>query len=188
MIRATRRQVILGSAATLLGAGLGRAGLAQTTSLPSYSPGLSDAQLDEISARANAELRAKNEANDARWGIGDWSADLERGTLSFATRDGGRIQAEVQVIGTYVAARRSWMWAWDHPSVPAPRAVHARLVRQFAQAQGLEAMLQRTMEIDQEEAWGFTGLAAHLAGAAGAYRGPAGGTFVFMTHGPLRPA
>ncbi len=155
--------------------------------MPSYPPGLTDAQLDEISAQANVELRTKNEANDARWGIGDWSADLERGILAFATRDGGRVEADVQVIGTYVAARRSWLWGWDHPSVSPPLAAHARLVRQFAQTQRLEAMQQRTMDIEQGEAWGFTALAAHLAGAAGAYRGPSGGTFVFMTHGPLRP-
>lgn len=37
----------------------------------------------------------------------------------------------------------------------------------------------------EEEAWRFTAVALHLSGAAGAYRGPAGSTYVFMTFGDV---
>jgi len=183
-----RRQFVLAAVAAGLCGGASHAAAAGGRPVPPYPAGMTEDQVDALFERALAELQAKTEANVARWGIGDWDVDLERGVIGFATRDGGRVQADVQVIGTYVAARESWMWGWDHPSVPAPIAAHARLVRDFGQRQGLLTMQRRVVEgLGADMAWGFTALAAHLAGAAGAYRGPTGGTFVFMTHGTLRP-
>lgn len=133
------------------------------------------------------ELQDKTRANAAAWGLGQterWDVDLETGLLSFSG-DGRIVTAPVQVIGTYNSEDGTWLWGWDHPSVSAPLAYDARLVRDFGARHKLQALTTRQIVCDEDDAWQFTALACHLAAAAGAYRGPAGSTFVFMTFGEV---
>jgi len=137
--------------------------------------------------RGFADLQAKTQAHIGSWGLdrAEWAADLAAGTIRFTT-DTVQAVAPVQVIGTYSTAESTWLWGWDHPSVPEPLGEHARQVRDWAQAHGLEALLERKLECSEEDAWAFTALATTLADAQGAYRGPAGPTLVFMTFGTVQ--
>lgn len=160
---------------------------AADTTRPSYPAKLSDAEIDAIFARANEELSAKTAGHVGTWKMdgASWSADLEAGTISFVNKRGWTIVAPVQVIGTRSLADSTWLWAWDHPSVPPARAVDAQRVKAFGAMQGLEALTTRKIVASEEECWEFTALAAHLAAANGAYRGPAGKAEVFMTFGEI---
>lgn len=133
-----------------------------------------------------AGLQAQTSAHDAVFGLGqaDWRADLNAGTVMF-TNERYRAVAPLQIIGTYDTQEGSWLWGWDHPSVPEALAVHAGLVRQFAQEHGLGSLLTRSLHCSEDEVWAFAALANRLAGAQGAYRGPAGTTLVMMTFGPV---
>ncbi|WP_216352869.1 DUF6882 domain-containing protein [Sphingomonas sp. LM7] len=147
-----------------------------------------DAVVDVIFERADAELQLKTEAAMGLWGLGSgesWAADLEAGTITFVNAKGWEINAPVQVIGTLNTADGTWLWGWDHPSVPAPVSLHAGLVRDFGAQHGLEALTTRKIEADETDGWTFAALACHLAGAQGAYRGPAGDALVFMTYGEV---
>jgi hypothetical protein len=154
---------------------------------PSYPAHMGDAEIDAVFDRANAELQAKTSAHVGTWHMDGarWDADLEAGTLTFTNQRGWTITAPVQVVGTRSLADGTWLWGWDHPSVPAPRAQDAQLVKAFGEAQGLAALTTRTIFAGEEEAWEFTALAAHLSGANGAYRGPTGQAEVFMTFGQI---
>lgn len=152
---------------------------------PPYPPGMSDTEIDAVFERATAELGMKAHMAMELWGLGsggNWAADLEVGMITFHTAKAS-ITAPVQVVGTYNSKDGTFLWGWDHPSVPAPVAVHAGLVRNFGAAQGLELLTTRKVEISEAEAWELTALAVHLAGAQGGYRGPSGSTYVFMTFG-----
>lgn len=132
-------------------------------------------------------LSALTNAHDATWRMGSasWDADLAAGTLTFTNDRGWNIVAPVQVVGTLNTADGTWLWGWDHPSVPEPLRHDAALVRDFGAAHGLEAFTTRHIEASEEDAWQFAALAAYLAKAQGAYRGPSGTTMIFMTFGTL---
>lgn len=168
---------------------LGRSGnaLAAEAAPPTYKPGLSDAEIDMVFERARNELAAKTDVHAGTWNLDKsrWAVDLEVGTLTFTNPKGWTITAPVQVVGTLNTADGTFLWGWDHPSVPEARAADARLVRDFGAAQGLEQLTTRKIAASEDEAWELTALAVHLAGAQGAYRGPTGQALVFMTFGTV---
>jgi hypothetical protein len=132
-------------------------------------------------------LRAQTAAHASTWGLGReerWSVDMDAGTITFHFTD-MRAVAPIQVVGTYDPSNGTFVWGWDHPSVPGSLREHARLVREFGERHGLANLTERMIYCSQEEAWEFTALAARLGGAHGAYRGDAGGPLVFMTFGEL---
>ena len=131
-------------------------------------------------------LQAKTAAHDGSWGMGraECNVDLLAGTIVF-TNETFKATANVQVIGTYNTADGSFMWGWDHPSVPPHCAQHAQKVKDWAEQQGLSALLERIIYCSEEDAWMFTALGAELADAQGAYRGPTGQALVYMTFGEV---
>lgn len=139
-------------------------------------------------ARAAEEMRLKTEAAMGMWGLGqggDWGADLETGIITFNTAKGYRVTAPLQIVGTLDTTDGSWLWGWDHPSAPPPIDAHAQLARDFGERHGLARFTTRQIAASEEDAWTFTAVACHLAGAQGGYRGPAGSTLVFMTYGTV---
>lgn len=137
--------------------------------------------------RSMNELRLKTEAHIGTWGLDEasWNADLQDGTIEFRNAKGLRITAPMQVVGTYNTEDGTWLWGWDHPSVPEPIGEHARLARDFGARYGLEEYTIRKIECDEELGWEFAAVACHLAGAQGVYRGPSGPANVFMTFGTV---
>lgn len=154
---------------------------------PRYPARMTDAQIDAVFARAKAELEAKTGVHVGSWHMDGarWDADLEAGTITFTNQRNWKIRAPMQVIGTRSLADGTFLWGWDHPSVPAPLAAHARLVKAFGEGQRLNMLTTRKIVASEAEAWELTALATHLAAANGAYRGPSGKTEVFMTFGEI---
>jgi hypothetical protein len=139
-------------------------------------------------ARAEEDLRLKTGFALSTWGLGqggNWAADLDAGTIRFTNDKGWEIEAPVQVIGTLDTVDGTWLWGWDHPSVPEPLGEHARRARVFGEKYALEAFTTRKIAASEEDAWTFTAVAGYLAGAQGGYRGPAGTALVFMTYGTV---
>lgn len=175
------RRHIMAAALLAASVGMGAVAMAQRR----YPKRLTDAEIDAVFDRAVAEMKTKTAAFKAAWDGGDhWDVDLDAGLITFSGQPGAIIRAPVQVIGTRLAADSTWLWAWDHPSIPPARAAHARLVRAFGMTNGLEMLTTRKVVATEDQAWELTALAAHLAGAEGAYRGPSGKAAVFMTFGP----
>lgn len=140
-----------------------------------------------VVARARNHLVALTSAHEGMFQIGAaaWDVDLTAGTITFSPPNGLLVRAPVQVIGTMDTTNSSWMWGWDHPSVPEACAVDARRVHAYGEKRGIAELTTRIINCDEEKAWDFTALACLLAEAQGGYRGPAGPTLVFMTFGTL---
>lgn len=164
----------------LAGAVLATAGMA----VPAEQRVAEPAEL--VFGRAESEIALKTRLFQNIFGDEhfDWAVDLDAGTIRFtgATKV---VSAPVQVIGTYNRLDGTFLWGWDHPSIPEPRRAAARLAREFGQRQGLPLFTTRMVECTEEQAWRFTAVALYLSGAQGAYRGPAGTTMVFMTFGEM---
>jgi hypothetical protein len=135
--------------------------------------------------RAMAELTLKQEANTEAWGFGSldrWDADLDLGVIRFSNADGFKVTGQVQVVGTYDTEDGSWLWGWDHPSVPEPLAQAAELARQFGEMHGLGRYKIRMVRCTEDHAAEFAAVALHLSGGTGVYRGPFGdASFMYMT-------
>jgi hypothetical protein len=138
-------------------------------------------------AKAMSGLQLKTQANDELWGLGSakWSVDLDRGIIEFRNNKGWSITAPVQVIGTYDTRDGTFMWGWDHPSVPKSNAVAAELVHEFGKLHGLDLLTTHVAKMKESQAWEFTALADYLSNGNGAYRGPTGTTLVYMTFGKV---
>lgn len=128
-------------------------------------------------------LRTQTASNSEAWGLGtetQWNLDMNAGTLRFTFADGRVLTAPVQVVGTYNTANGTFLWGWDHPSVPEPLRRSAQRLHDYGRANGLEAFTTRSITCSEPDAWSYTAAAAQLEQAAGAYRGDAGGTWVYM--------
>lgn len=141
---------------------------------------------DLVFARAEAEAKLKSRQLQSLFGDEpyDFAVDLDAGVITF-TSDTKVVSAPVQVIGTYNTLDGTFLWGWDHPSVPEPLGADARLAREFGQRHNFPLFTTRKVECTEEEAWVFTAVALHLAGAQGSHRGPTGPTLVFMTFGDM---
>lgn len=139
----------------------------------------------QLLARSMEALATKTAAHDRIWHLKkcDWSVDQFEGTIVFSAPNGMLVTCAVQIIGTFDSNDSSWLWAWDHPSVQAELTKHANRVREYGEKNSIAELITRKLSVTEEQCWEFTALATELNDAQGAYRGPAGDTFVFMTFG-----
>lgn len=145
------------------------------------------AEPGQIFLRAATQLEAQTAAHDEIWQLGesDWAVDLERGIITFTNPQGWIITAPVQVVGTYSLSDGTFLWGWDHPSVPEPASQAARQVRAFGEQYSTDLLTTRLVEATEGEAWVWTALANHLWQGQGAYRAQTGSALVFMTFGRI---
>ena len=133
-------------------------------------------------------LRTQTSAHAATWHLGEeanWAADQDTGRIRFNFADGTIAEAELQIVGTYNTLDGTFLWGWDHPSVAKPLQKHASLAKDFGEKHRLSKYMERKVKCSEEDAWEFTAVAARLGKANGAYRGPAGTAFVYMTFGKI---
>jgi len=121
------------------------------------------------------------------WGLNgpdntNWAVDLEKGIVTFIFSD-KTVTAGVQVIGTL--HNGTFMWGWEHPSVPANFQKDALLAKKWGEENGLADYTTHVVPADDAKAWDFTAVAARLSNATGTYSGKTGETRVFMTFGSI---
>ncbi|HWZ98757.1 MAG TPA: hypothetical protein VN025_13455 [Candidatus Dormibacteraeota bacterium] len=133
-------------------------------------------------------LRTQTAAHNAGWHLDkatQWSADQDSATLFFTFADGLVSSASFQIVGTYSGDDESFLWGWDHPSVLPTLRKHAQLAREWGDANGMSDYTTPMVQCSQDKAWEFVAVAARLGEANGAYRGPSGSTYIFMTFGQI---
>lgn len=144
-----------------------------------------DLPWDAFIARARTELASRTALCDGLFGLGEagWSLDLGSGTIRFEAAGKPRAAAPVQIIGTLDPVMDSWLWGWDHPSVPAPLRRAAERLRALGAQRGIAKCTDRQVPATEEEAWTWTALAALLDGAEGAYAAPTDRARIFLVFG-----
>ena len=132
-------------------------------------------------------LQALTAAHDGTWRLGEaaWNVDQDQGTITFEPPNGMRVTAPVQIIGSYDTQDGTWLWSWNNPSIKEPLTADARNVQSLGQEKGYEVLTTPKLTCSEEQCWELTALACMMAGAQGAYRGPAGSVRVFMTFGQI---
>jgi hypothetical protein len=133
-------------------------------------------------------LRAQTAAHNAAWHLdkaAQWSADQDSATLFFTFADGSVASALFQIVGTYDGNDGTFLWGWDHPSVQPALRKHAELAREWGYTHDMNDYTTQLVQCSQDKVWEFVAVAARLGEANGAYRGPSGSTFIFMTFGQI---
>lgn len=123
------------------------------------------------------------------WHLGEedrWSADLDDGTITLHFKNGMVASASIQVVGTYNRSDGTFLWGWDHPSVPENLRHHAQLVQAWGDENKIAAFTTRKVQCSEDDAWAFAAVANRLGNANGVYRGPDGTALVFMTFGEIQ--
>jgi hypothetical protein len=153
----------------------------------SQAPGDIPPDFQRLLTQSIEELRLKTAAHDGAWQLGkaSWAADLDAGQIVFTSPSGVTATCPLQIIGTYNTEDGTWLWGWNHPSVPLPLQEHARRVRAYGEQHGITGLTAQKVQCSEAEAWEFTALACKLGHAQGAYRGPMGPTLVFLTFGEV---
>jgi hypothetical protein len=134
------------------------------------------------------ELKLKTEAQTG-WGLGtfeSWSLDQDEGDLVFSNSDGTTATCQAQIIGSYDTESKTWLWAWGNPSIVDKLKADSLKVKAYGETNHIEKLTTAEWSGDQADAWAMTALAVKLCGSQGAYRGPAGSAYVFMTFGTVK--
>jgi hypothetical protein len=143
------------------------------------------AAFDTLVQKAMNDLRAKTASHQAVWGFGKserWDLNQTDGHLIFTFPD-KIVSCDSQVIGSYDKSVGTWLWAWDNPSVTSNLTTASRELREYGKEHGYAKMTHAEWKATEDEAWEMVALATLVCNAQGAYRGPAGDSYVFMTFG-----
>ena len=133
-------------------------------------------------------LQLQTAAHKTTWKLGEesnWNVDLNQGTLTFVFSD-GKVSTNIQVVGTYNSADGTFLWGWDHPSVPDNLAEHAEFARAWGEKNNEALFTELNISCSVDDVWKISATVNRLAEANGVYLGNSNGTYVFMTMGTLK--
>jgi hypothetical protein len=133
-------------------------------------------------------LRRQTEAHQSVWHLGQaerWDFEQDRGELVFTFTD-VIARAPAQIIGTFSSAEGTWMWARANSSIAPSLARDSVRVREYGEKQRIRRLTTPGWPAAELDGWHMTALANRLCESNGAYRGPAGTTFVFFTFGKVQ--
>lgn len=148
--------------------------------LPTDFPTLQKVSIEELELKTRGHVEA--------WGldkIDRWDLNQETGELSFSFADGIRAVARAQIIGTYNSEDQTWLWAWANSSVDEQLKKDAQKVREYGEKHRIERLTKSKWKGTEKDAWAMAALAVKLCEAQGAYLGPAGKTYVFISFGEI---
>lgn len=133
-------------------------------------------------------LRLQTSAHQGTWQLGDsdrWDFDQDTGELIFTFPD-KIVSAPAQIIGTFDSRNASWMWAWANESIDHALTRDSIRCREYGEQHNIRRLTSPTWRGEETDAWNMTALANRLCKTNGAYRGPAGTTYIFFTFGTVK--
>lgn len=138
-----------------------------------------DLPWDTLVARASAYAARAPRPGALPSADSTWAVDLEAGTLTVA--DGPETTTTpIQVAGTFDPAEGTWMWGWEHDSVPDDLALAASRLRTYGERQNRDDLTTSPVHADEELAGGYAEVTAYLWGASGVFAAPAGHTVAYL--------
>src|SRR5262249_53013078 len=100
---------------------------------------------DAFLGAATAEYNEKLNQLNRDWGFADyqrWDFDQFSGVLRLTMKDGSKVEADCQALGSYWAKGKSWEWSWNNPHVEDGLKVDAQKVREFGKREGIEYLVK----------------------------------------------
>ena len=142
-------------------------------------------EADKYLGEATAEFNKKQEALRRDWRFDDykqWGYDQFSGILKLDFADGAEFCADGQILGSYLAARQSWEWAWNNPNVEAPMTRDSQLVKQVGERLGISYLVAGMVPAPTEEFVSYLcAIGIKATDSIGVFRGAAGPVAVMLT-------
>ena len=141
-------------------------------------------EADKFLADATAEFNAKQEAlrrdwrfdSYKRWGYDQFSEVLK---LDFA--DGAQFCADGQIIGSYMAAKHSWEWAWNNPNVEEAMKRDSHEIKKVGERLGIFYLVSGMVPAPTEEFVSYLcAIGLKATDSIGIFRGKAGPVSVMI--------
>ncbi|HEY3914916.1 MAG TPA: hypothetical protein VGN61_10565 [Verrucomicrobiae bacterium] len=155
---------------------------------PLYPPLTSEQ--DAFLATCTREYNEKLQKLNRDWNFSNyktWGFDQMTGLFFLQLHDGSKVEADGQIIGSYVASRNSWEWAWNNPQVEEPMKRDVQLVRAFGEKEKIEYLSKGMVPApDKLFSIYLAGIAIKIMGAEGLFAGNAGPVLVFISLKRLR--
>lgn len=132
-------------------------------------------------------LRLQTAAHQNMWHFGEeeqWNFSQDTGELVLTFHD-KIARAPAQIIGSFDLRKGTWMWAWANPTISESLTRDSIRVRDYGKQHGIRRLTMPQWPCVELDGWHMAALANRLCGSNGAYRGPAGETFVFLTFGKV---
>jgi hypothetical protein len=133
-------------------------------------------------------LRLQSASHQGTWNFGEeerWSFAQDTGELVFTFPD-TIVRAPAQIIGSFDSSAETWMWGWANSSVAPALTRDSTRVRQYGEQTQIRRLTMPTWSATEMDGWHMAALANRLCKSNGAYRAPAGTTFVFFTFGTVQ--
>ena len=146
---------------------------------------MDDAEFDAFLERAVAELKEKQDALRAHYGMSEyarWWFDQEKATIQFIDHV-ERVGLEVEFIdiGSFSRKSRTWKWAWCNDFVLPKLRSRAEALKELSVITGLEIFVrEQPVEIDEEMAWELAAISVQHLSAVGCYRAPSSDGDLYM--------
>lgn len=145
----------------------------------------SGGDFERLVEKAVNDLQVKTAAHQGAWGFGKaerWDLNQNDGNLIF-TFPKTVVTCRAQIIGSLDVTKGTWLWAWANENVNAPLARQSREVLAYGKKHKYKKLTEPEWACTEQEAWEMAAVATLLGKAQGAYRGPAGDVYVFLSFG-----
>jgi hypothetical protein len=136
---------------------------------------MTDAEFESYLAERVTELKSKQSYLQSEFGLSSYGrfwVDYEKEELSFLDGDVLKLKFEITEVGSHVAEKESWRWAWANSHLPPHVRKKSEKLRGLTQKTNLEIFSNEHCQIDEAMAWEFAALACDYLGALGVYSVP----------------
>lgn len=136
----------------------------------------------EWSREAVATMDRRNKEWIARYGLGSapYRWDLEQAVIRFE-REGGRVVADLTIIGSVSEHAGTFQWAWADAAVPAAATVGLDAVRRFGEEHDLPLLTTAEFRGDRSQGLELLAAAGRIQDAAGGFTDRSGDLTLFFT-------
>ena len=145
---------------------------------------------DAFLASCTQEYNEKLEILNRDWGFSDyknWGFDQASGLFFLDLNDDSRVEADGQIIGSYMPSKKSWEWSWNNPHVLDSMKRDAQLVRAWGEKERINYLSTGMIPVPDKLSPSYlASIATKVVGAQGAFAGAAGSVQVFFTLKNLR--
>jgi hypothetical protein len=142
-------------------------------------------EADKYLADATAEFNTKQEALRRDWrsdSAKQWGYDQLSAILKLEFEDGAEFTADGQILGSYMAARTSWEWAWNNPNVEESVKRDSLLVKKVGERLNIAYLVTGLVPAPTELFVSYLcAIGIKATDSIGIYRGSAGPVDVLIT-------
>jgi hypothetical protein len=136
-------------------------------------------EADEFLTACNVEFNDKQDELIGKLvdGHDNWGADLEQAVLWFTWPEGRKLVFDIEVVGSFSPATRTWEWGWNNPNVEEALAVPKEPLLEAGDKYDLEYLrvgfffVRKGIDLREFSCF-LSGVALKLRGALYAYEAP----------------